>query len=68
MQVRPGRWFQAVGEPSEAELDMIDLAHDPAETSRLGCQLVLSAELDGLEVKIPGRANNLMDHIPFPDQ
>lgn len=67
MQVRPGKWFEAVGDPSEAELDMIDLAFDPVDTSRLGCQLVLSPELDGLEVKIPGRSNNLMDHIPFPD-
>ena len=59
------RWFAAVGEPSEAEQDMLDLAHDPRAHSRLGCQVVLSPELDGLVVTIPGGSNNLFDDIPF---
>ena len=46
----------------------LDLAADPKPTSRLGCQLVLSAELDGLEFDLPREANNLMDHIPFEDR
>ena len=35
------------------------------DTSRLACQIVLSAELDGMVITIPDGANNLFDHIPF---
>lgn len=58
-------WVERVGQPSENEQDMLDLAYNPRETSRLGCQLVLSPELDGLQLEIPRGANNLFDHIPF---
>ena len=61
------RWFADVGAPCDAELDMLDLAYDPQPTSRLGCQLKLTKELDGLEVTIPEDAHNLMDDIPFDD-
>jgi len=61
-------WFSRVGEPCEAELDMLDLAHEPRENSRLGCQLVFTPDLDGLELEVPDGANNLMDHIPFEDR
>lgn len=60
-------WMEAVGPPSEAEEDMLDLAYDRRETSRLGCQLVLRPELSGLRVTLPSGANNLFDHIPFQD-
>ena len=46
-------WFAAVGAPSEAEQDMLDLAHEPRAHSRLGCQLVLAPALDGLVVTLP---------------
>jgi len=62
------QWFEAVGEPSEAELDMIDLAYNPKETSRLGCQIVLKPELENAVFKMPRGANNMMDFIPFEDQ
>lgn len=47
--------------------DMIDLAFEPTETSRLGCQLVLSKKVNGFVVRVPSGANNLFDHIPFED-
>jgi hypothetical protein len=47
---------------------MIDLAYDPQETSRLGCQLILSRQTEGFVVTVPQRANNLFDHIPFEDR
>ena len=37
----------------EEEEDMLDLAFDLQETSRLGCQIVMSEALDGLVVKLP---------------
>jgi ferredoxin len=65
--VEPGKWFDKVGAPSEDEQDMLDLAYGARETSRLGCQIVLTKDLDGLVVRIPSGANNIMDHIPFKD-
>lgn len=38
--------------PSDEELDMLDLAYDLTDTSRLGCQICLSKEMNGLEVKV----------------
>lgn len=51
--------------PSEAEQDMIDLAYEPQLTSRLGCQIKLTKELDGLVILLPRGSNNLMDFVPF---
>ncbi|XP_014218493.1 adrenodoxin [Copidosoma floridanum] len=39
--------------PSDEEMDMLDLAYELTDTSRLGCQIILSEELNGLEVKVP---------------
>jgi ferredoxin len=38
---------------SEEEEDMLDLAPDATRTSRLSCQILLHAGLDGLAVRIP---------------
>ncbi|KAL9190351.1 hypothetical protein ACHAXT_007562 [Thalassiosira profunda] len=54
-----------IGPPCEAEQDMLDLAYEPQLTSRLGCQIKLTKELDGLVVLLPGGSNNLMDFVPF---
>ena len=40
-------------EMSEEEEDMLDLAWGLTETSRLGCQIKICKELDGMEVIIP---------------
>ena len=42
--------FDKMEEPSDDENDMLDLAFGLTETSRLGCQVVMSKELDGLVV------------------
>ena len=46
-------WFSVVGGPNPDEEDMLDLAVDLHSTSRLGCQIEVKKELDGLLVKIP---------------
>ena len=46
-------WFSKIDPPSEDELDMLDLAFGLSETSRLGCQIEMSADLDGLKVAVP---------------
>lgn len=51
--------------PDEAELDMLDLAYEPRETSRLGCQVRLTRSmLEGdppvrFEVELPGGVNDV---------
>ena len=45
--------------PSEDEEDMLDLAAGATRTSRLACQIVLTAELDRLTVRIPGEVRNM---------
>ena len=43
----------------EAEMDMVDLAWGACETSRLGCQLRLTKECEGIIVTIPEGVHNL---------
>ena len=45
--------YARVGPPSEDEMDMLDLAFNVTETSRLGCQIKMSDELDGLTARVP---------------
>lgn len=51
--------FDKMEEPSDDENDMLDLAFGLTETSRLGCQVCMSKELDGLVVKLPSMTRNL---------
>lgn len=53
-------WFDVLNEASEDEEDMLDLAFGLSKTSRLGCQIIISEELDGLTVRLPGGTNNAM--------
>ncbi|XP_052711878.1 2Fe-2S ferredoxin-like isoform X2 [Crassostrea angulata] len=39
--------------PTDEELDMLDLAYGLTDTSRLGCQVIVTKEMDGLVVKVP---------------
>lgn len=39
--------------PTDEELDMLDLAFGLEETSRLGCQVIVTKDLDGMVVKVP---------------
>ena len=48
------KWFEKMEPPSEDEEDMLDLAFDLQRTSRLGCQIIISDEFDGLTVALPG--------------
>ena len=53
-----GAWFGKLAKPTEVEEDMLDLAFDLQETSRLGCQLIMTDALDGLVVKLPAGSRN----------
>ena len=46
-------WFNKITKAEDAEVDMIDMAYEPKKNSRLSCQIIVSDELDGLEVTTP---------------
>lgn len=48
-------WAGKVGKPSGMEEDMLDFAYDVKPTSRLSCQIKVTAALDGLVVSTPDR-------------
>ncbi|EKV26118.1 Ferredoxin, 2Fe-2S [Caenispirillum salinarum AK4] len=54
-------WFDKLSEASEDEEDMLDLAFGLTKTSRLGCQIILNDDLDGLTVRLPAGTRNAMD-------
>lgn len=51
--------FDKMEEPSDDENDMLDLAFGLQETSRLGCQVPMSKDLDGMVVRLPSSTRNL---------
>ena len=53
-------WYEKLGDPSEDEEDMLDLAFGLKPTSRLGCQIVMTEDLDGLVVELPREVNNML--------
>jgi len=46
-------WLNKLPKPDEGEIDMIDMAFEPKKNSRLSCQLIVTEEMDGLEVTTP---------------
>ena len=53
-------WYDLLPEASVDEEDMLDLAFDLTGTSRLGCQIVITEELDGLMVRLPATPRPLL--------
>ena len=53
-------WFEQLPEPTEDEEDMLDLAFGLTATSRLGCQIIVTEELDGLTVTLPVETRSLL--------
>jgi len=50
-----GEWRAATGKAATMEEDMLDFAFDVREESRLSCQIKVTAELDGLLVRVPAK-------------
>ena len=48
-----------INEATEEEDDLLDLAFGLTDTSRLGCQIKMCTELDGLIVTIPSATRNM---------
>ena len=49
------KWLNKIPKAEEAEIDMIDMAHEPKKNSRLSCQLIVTDELEGLTVTTPDK-------------
>ena len=46
-------WFDKIPKAEDAEVDMIDMAHEPKKNSRLSCQIIVTEKLEGLVIKTP---------------
>ncbi|KAN0022993.1 hypothetical protein ACTFIU_009076 [Dictyostelium citrinum] len=53
------RIYNILPEPTDEENDMLDLAFQLKENSRLGCQIKLTKELEGMEVTLPSASRNM---------
>lgn len=53
------KYFNNLEEASEDEEDMLDLAFGVTHTSRLGCQIIMSEELDGITLTVPSETRNI---------
>ena len=60
--------YDSLPEPSEDEDDMLDQAFGLTATSRLGCQVVIEKEHDGIVVTLPKATRNFYvdGHVPKP--
>ncbi|CCW65523.1 unnamed protein product [Phytomonas sp. EM1] len=52
-------WFKKLPPPSEQEMDVLDMALEPRDESRLACQITLREAHDGLEIEIPSAMKDL---------
>ena len=53
-------WYAKLPPAGEEEEDMLDLAFDVRPTSRLGCQISITPDVDGLVVNLPTQHFNVM--------
>ena len=51
--------FDKLPEPTEDEEDMLDLAFGLTHTSRLGCQIIITPEREGMRLKLPSATRNM---------
>ena len=60
--------FDSLEEASEEEEDMLDMAFGLTTTSRLGCQVTVSKDMDGMTVRLPNATRNFYvdGHVPQP--
>jgi len=53
-------WYKKLPPPSDDEADMLDLAYGLTKASRLGCQIKLTSNMDGLKVRLPKGSKSLL--------
>ena len=60
--------FDELPEAEEAEDDMLDQAFGLTPTSRLGCQVIITEEMNGITIQLPAATRNFYvdGHVPQP--
>ncbi|KAI0305188.1 2Fe-2S ferredoxin-type domain-containing protein [Multifurca ochricompacta] len=59
--------YDLLPEPEDDENDMLDMAFGLCETSRLGCQVKLTRELDDMTATLPAATRNMfVDGLSHP--
>ena len=53
--------YDSLPYPEEEEEDMLDLAIGLTDTSRLGCQVRVTKEMEGIVVRIPEESTNMLN-------
>ncbi|CAG9822820.1 unnamed protein product [Phaedon cochleariae] len=63
-----GKHLDALPEATETEEDLLDMAPFLKENSRLGCQIKLTKDLEGMEIQLPKATRNFYvdGHTPKP--
>ena len=46
-------WFDKLEGASDVEKDMLEFTYEPKPSSRLSCQIIITAGLDGLIIHLP---------------
>ncbi|KAF5346975.1 hypothetical protein D9758_010138 [Tetrapyrgos nigripes] len=57
--ILPQEYYDLLPEPEDDENDMLDMAFGLTDTSRLGCQVKLTKELDGMTATLPSATRNM---------
>ncbi|KAI9569213.1 2Fe-2S ferredoxin-type domain-containing protein [Boletus coccyginus] len=55
----PPEHYDNLPEPSDDENDMLDLAFGLTDTSRLGCQVHVTRNMDEMEIRLPSATRNM---------
>jgi len=53
------KFYDLLKKPTDDEEDMLDLAFGLTPTSRLGCQIIMTPDLDGLVLHVPNQTRNI---------
>ena len=61
--IKSKEYFDKLPEPTEEEMDMLDLAYDLTDYSRLGCQIITKSEIDNIELIIPDGTRNNINYV-----
>ncbi|KAF8839268.1 ferredoxin [Paxillus ammoniavirescens] len=57
--ILPPEQYDLLPEPSDDENDMLDLAFGLTDTSRLGCQVLVTKDMDGMDIHLPSATRNM---------
>jgi ferredoxin-2, mitochondrial len=66
--ILPQKVYDSLPRPSEDEDDMLDMAYGLTETSRLGCQVIVTKAMAGIDLELPKATRNFYvdGHVPKP--